>query len=67
MSGSLSTSGSLYYSDINHNLNDNYPIINIYDYDTKDIVVPKEIQSLNIDTTRVVFAESLSFVAKINI
>lgn len=53
-------SGSLYYADITHNLGNEYPILQVVDTITNNAVMPETLQSLDINTTRVVFSSSAS-------
>lgn len=51
-------SGSASYS-ITHNLNEDFPIIQIYDT-LKKQVIPKEIQSVNLNTVQITFCETFT-------
>lgn len=51
-------SGSLYYADVEHNLLNLYPILQVADIADSTLVIPEAIQSLDNTTTRVVFASS---------
>jgi len=53
-------SGALFYADITHNLGNSYPILQVADNNTKEMVVPETIQSLDSNSTRVVFGSSAS-------
>lgn len=63
---SLSPSGDYYYSDIVHNLNDQWPIINIYDTVNKEKIIPKEINSIDVNTIRIWLNSKINFTIKIN-
>ena len=53
-------SGALYYADVTHNLNNQYPILQVVDTTTNSLVIPEAFESLNLNSTRVVFSSSAS-------
>jgi hypothetical protein len=53
-------SGALFYADITHNLNNQYPILQVVDTTTNNLVIPEAFESLNLNSTRVVFSSSAS-------
>lgn len=55
-----SASGSLYYADISHNLNNQYPILQVVEMATNQLEIPESIQSISVNDTRVVFSSSAS-------
>ena len=53
-------SGALYYADVTHNLSNQYPILQVVDTTTRNLVIPEAFESLNSNSTRVVFSSSAS-------
>jgi len=51
-------SGSLYYADVTHNLGNLYPVLQIAEVSNTTLVIPETVQSLDVNTTRVVFSSS---------
>jgi hypothetical protein len=47
-----------YYADVEHNLLNLYPILQVVDMADNTLVIPENIQSLDNTTTRVVFSSS---------
>ncbi len=53
-------SGGKYYVDISHGLDEEYPVITVWDTNTKKIVTPFEVESINLNTTRVTLESELN-------
>ena len=51
--GDWVASGESYYYDIGHGMNDDWPIVQIYSQSTRMVVVPQNIESIDVDTTRI--------------
>lgn len=56
---SWTSSGSEYYVDINHFLGRDYPILQIRDVSSDELIVPSEIQTIDSNTTRVWISEDI--------
>lgn len=62
---SLTSSGALYYYDIEHNLNENWPIIFIYNTSTRNKEEPEEVYSIDENSLRIWLSTQINFVAKV--
>lgn len=58
--GSLDLSGGLYYKDITHNYDNYYPIIKVNKNSNDNQVIPKKIQAINSNITRIWFDADLA-------
>jgi hypothetical protein len=52
--------GGKYYVDVEHNLNEEYPVITIWNSSTKKIITPFEIESVNENMTRITLESELN-------
>lgn len=53
-----SATGSDYYKDVVHNLNDNYPVVKLWK-SSRENIVPDEIKKINKDTVRIFVTENI--------
>jgi len=66
LSGSLPSSGSgYYYYDVNHALNDSNPIVMLYNSDNDKVFQPLEIETIDINTTRILTNSQINFNIKV--
>lgn len=65
--GSWTVTGSEYYYDITHNLDEQYPVVSIYDSDEKKQIEPAEIISLGIDNIRILVSDNINANVKIKV
>jgi hypothetical protein len=49
----LAASGSLYYADISHNLNNDYPIVQVIDRNNNNLIIPETIKTIGLNDLRI--------------
>ncbi len=55
-----------YYFDILHNLEENFPVVTVWNTSTKKIVIPFEVESLNLNTSRITLDSDIDVSVRIS-